>query len=144
MRHTFNSLLIALVAIDIGFLFFKIWDSIWRGLDLRTTPHTILFPKFLYPMNSITLTASIYMIVAISIERYRTLCYPTNVSVNSILESMIHELSGLCSQLFQIERNLPCILVPLLVWQLSSTFQSSLRHQQQNMMGVSKITVGKH
>ncbi len=87
MRHTFNSLLIGLVAIDAGFLIFKISDSVYLGLDFQTTAHTALMPQFLYPLEAIFLTASVYMVVAISIERYRTLCYPT-VSLNP---ELVHE-----------------------------------------------------
>ena len=36
----------------------------------------ILYPQLLYPLRCISLTASIYMIVAITLERYCSVHYP--------------------------------------------------------------------
>ena len=45
---------------------------------LHTQLHLILVPHFIYPLSNISLTASIYMIVAISLERYCAVHYPVD------------------------------------------------------------------
>ena len=38
----------------------------------------ILYPQLIYPLSGIALTASIYMIVAITLERYSAVHYPVD------------------------------------------------------------------
>ncbi len=84
MRHVFNTMLIALAAVDIGFLTSMGFGmSLHNGLGVESRTQVLLMPHVIYPMTAIFMTASVYMMVAISIERYRTLYYPV---VRKILE----------------------------------------------------------
>lgn len=47
-----------------------------RCFDLATNLHTQLFPYFLYPAQSISMSASIFMTVGIALERYIAVHYP--------------------------------------------------------------------
>ncbi len=74
MRSTlFNSMLIALVAVDIGYLIFTALDNVRSGLRVGSKAHTIMMPYFIYPVGSMFFAAPIYMVVAISVERYHSL-----------------------------------------------------------------------
>ena len=73
MKNTFNSLLIFLFCIDSFYLVIEEVSSIQT--ILATTEEnddfiTLLVPHFLYPMESVSLTASIFMTVGIAHERY--------------------------------------------------------------------------
>ena len=80
MRNSFNFLLISLLCFDSWYLFGAILDSIRKkecfGEYLLTDVHTILFPYMLYPAMSIFMSASIFMTVAIALERYIAVHYP--------------------------------------------------------------------
>ncbi len=69
----FNSMLIALVAVDMGHLIFTACNNMRTGLKVTTQAHTIMIPHFIYPVGSMFFTATIYMVVAISVERYHSL-----------------------------------------------------------------------
>ena len=71
MRNSFNLLLIALACFDNAFLFFDGVRSLHANFHvwLHSEVHSKLFPWVLYPLNAITMTASILMTVAIAIER---------------------------------------------------------------------------
>ena len=45
---------------------------------LYTQLHLIVYPQVIYPLSNISLTASIYMIVAITLERYCAVHYPVD------------------------------------------------------------------
>ncbi len=75
MKHPFNSMLIALVAIDIGFLIFNFGGSALWSLQVTAHTNTMMYAKFMFPMSGILMTASIFIIVAISVERYVALCH---------------------------------------------------------------------
>ena len=71
--------------------------SIFR-FGISTQLQMILYPQVFYPLTHITLTASILMIVALTIERYCAVHYPTHFrEVKSVSESFnlkgeIHKL----------------------------------------------------
>ena len=69
MRNSFNLLLIALACFDNAFLFFDGIRSQADNFNHRSEAQAKLFPWVLYPLNAITMTASILMTVAIAIER---------------------------------------------------------------------------
>ncbi len=73
---SFNLLLIALSAFDSGYLMGSILESFRKSFRLETDLHTYLFPYFLFPGMSIMMTASIFMTVAIAVERYTAVHYP--------------------------------------------------------------------
>ena len=73
MQNTFNSLLIFLFLIDCFYLVIEEVSSVQT--ILATTEEnddliTLLVPHFLYPMESVSLTASIFMTIGIAHERY--------------------------------------------------------------------------
>ena len=76
MRNSFNLLLVALACFDAMFLLLSIIEALRRNFDMATDAHTILFPYFLYPLQSIVFKAYIFMIVAIAIERFTVVCQP--------------------------------------------------------------------
>lgn len=76
MQNSFNLLLIALSVFDIGYLLGSILESFRKSFNLVTALHTSLFPCFLYPGQMIMMTASIFMTVAIAMERYAAVHYP--------------------------------------------------------------------
>ena len=69
MRNSFNLLLIALACIDNAFLLFGGINGVRENFKIHSEVLAKLFPWVLYPLNAITMTASILMTVAIAIER---------------------------------------------------------------------------
>ncbi len=80
MRNSFNLLLIALAIIDNTYLFGAILESCRKRFRLHTDIHILLFPYFLYPVHMMAMTGSIFMTVAIALERYVAVHYPINYS----------------------------------------------------------------
>ena len=80
MRNSFNFLLVALISMDSCFLFFSIIESFRRGFKILTWLHVMLFPHLIFPMQSISVTSSIYMTVGIAFERYIAVHYPIDYS----------------------------------------------------------------
>ena len=78
MRNSFNFMLIALSFCDAWYLFGSILESFRKSFNLMSKTHMYLFPHFLFPGQMIAMTASIYLIVAISFERYAAVHYPLN------------------------------------------------------------------
>ena len=78
MRNSFNFMLIALSFCDSLYLFGSILESFRKSFKLVTSTHKYLFPHFLFPGQMIAMTASVYLIVAISFERYAAVHYPLN------------------------------------------------------------------
>ena len=76
MRNTFNLLLISMIAFDSWYLLGSILENFRRNFGLGSQLHTILFPKFLYPAMSVAMSGSIFMTVAISLERYFAVHHP--------------------------------------------------------------------
>ena len=76
-RHnTFNSLLITLFSWDIIYLLCETLETLRRQFHLETRIHMILIPKFTYPLLFISLSASIFMTVGGSHERYAAVKKP--------------------------------------------------------------------
>ena len=76
MRNAFNLLLISLLGFDSWFLFGCILENVRRNFDLASNLHTLLFPYFLYPTANVAMSGSIFMTVAISLERYFAVHHP--------------------------------------------------------------------
>ena len=76
MRNAFNLLLISLLGFDSWFLFGCILENVRRNFDLASNLHILLFPYFLYPTAMVAMTGSIFMTVAISLERYFAVHHP--------------------------------------------------------------------
>ena len=75
-RNTFNSLLITLFSWDIIYLLCETLETLRRQFNLGTRIHMILIPKFTYPLLFISLSASIFMTVGVSHERYAAVKNP--------------------------------------------------------------------
>ena len=88
MRNTFNLLLISMIAFDSWYLLGSILENFRRNFGLGSQLHTILFPKFLYPAMSVAMSGSIFMTVAISLERYFAVHHPIGNKINTILSSV--------------------------------------------------------
>ena len=90
MRNAFNLLLISLLGFDSWFLLGCILENVRRNFDLASNLHILLFPYFLYPTAMVAMTGSIFMTVAISLERYFAVHHPigktyTNKELSGIL-----------------------------------------------------------
>ena len=83
MRNTFNLLLISMIAFDSWYLLGSILENFRRNFGLGSQLHTILFPKFLYPAMSVAMSGSIFMTVAISLERYFAVHHPIGNKINT-------------------------------------------------------------
>ena len=74
VRNSFNLMLACLATFDNIFILISILDyglvrnNLWP-FEFGSNAYTVLFPKFLYPMNSIILTSSIFLTVSIAYER---------------------------------------------------------------------------
>ena len=76
MRNSFNMLLLSLIGFDSWYLAGSILENFRRNFEMYTDVHSMLFPQFLYPFQSIAMTGSILMTVAIALERYIAVHYP--------------------------------------------------------------------
>ena len=83
MRNVFNSLLIALAVFDNTFLLSIILESFRTSFEMATYIQIFLFPKFLYPISNIAFCSSIFMIIAISMERYIAVRRPIRVHLET-------------------------------------------------------------
>ena len=85
MRNSFNLLLIALATFDNLFLMNGFIEQVpvIVGYTHRPEPLVLLFPYVLYPLNAIAMTGSIFLTVAIALERYIAVHHPLNYSQTS-------------------------------------------------------------
>lgn len=74
--HTFNLLLICLIMSDNLYLIGRFIDSFRKPFNLLTGIHVAIFPHFLYPGQFFSLACSIFMEVAITLERYISVYTP--------------------------------------------------------------------
>ena len=78
MINSFNMMLTLLCSIDTAYLFCAILESFRKSFQMATNLHTILFSKLLYPGHTMLMTASIYMTVGITFERYTAVHHPVD------------------------------------------------------------------
>ena len=69
-------MLIVLAFFDTFYLFGSILESFRKSFNLKTDIHIILFPYLLYPGQMVVMMCSVYMTVAIAIERFSAVRYP--------------------------------------------------------------------
>ena len=81
MRNSFNLLLVTLALIDSTYLFLQILEAFRIPFSLRSDVHILFFPHLLYPLLNIALTASVFMTVAIAVERYVAVHYPLDYNL---------------------------------------------------------------
>ena len=80
LHSFFNQLLTVLVVYDMVYLLTMVLESL-RKLGLESEIHTMLFPYLLYPLNAISMMGSIYMTLAVGMERYIAVYYPIEYSM---------------------------------------------------------------
>ncbi|TRY76504.1 hypothetical protein TCAL_15980 [Tigriopus californicus] len=75
-NRNFNRLLVALAVVDTSVIFFFVLDISICGQFLPQEPfwYRLLYPYFIHPIRNMTLSGSIFMVVAISAERYKAIC----------------------------------------------------------------------
>eukprot|EP00096_Caligus_rogercresseyi_P007746 TRINITY_DN25769_c0_g1_i1.p1 TRINITY_DN25769_c0_g1~~TRINITY_DN25769_c0_g1_i1.p1 ORF type:complete len:392 (+),score=106.63 TRINITY_DN25769_c0_g1_i1:125-1300(+) len=76
LRDVFHRLLSALACFDILYIVCGGINYTFRAFDARSDIYTYLFPYFLHPCTQVAMSGTIFMTVAISIERYLGLCHP--------------------------------------------------------------------
>lgn len=89
MRNAFNLLLVTLAAFDTWYLFGAILESFRKTFDLASSWHILLFPYFLYPLHQASMSGSVFMTVAIALERYAAVHYPVNY--NQVIQQLIRK-----------------------------------------------------
>ena len=72
----FNQLIIALACFDTLYLIIGGINFLPRAFDASFDWYTIILPNFIHPFNQIFMSCSIFMTVAITIERFIGICYP--------------------------------------------------------------------
>ena len=76
MRNSFNILLIALALVDFTYLVCSILKSLRLRFEITSDLHVLLVPYFLHPIQNIAITASIFLTVAIALERFVAVHHP--------------------------------------------------------------------
>ena len=76
LRNSFNRLLMALAITDCLFIVPGIVIYMFKAFGWQADWYNYAFPVFLYPFSEMALCSSIYMTVAIAVERYIGLCRP--------------------------------------------------------------------
>ena len=76
LRDVFHQLLLALACFDILFIVFGGISYMFRAFLVSTDTYTYIFPYLVHPMSHISMAGTIFMTLAISIERYMGLCHP--------------------------------------------------------------------
>ena len=74
IRDLFHKLLLALAAFDLMYIVFGGVNYTFRGFSMNSDIFTYLFPHVIYPFTHISLTGTIFMTVAITIERKELQC----------------------------------------------------------------------
>ena len=69
----------ALACFDTTYIIMGGINYTFKAFDLDTYAYTISFPYIIYPVTSISLCGTIFMTVAISIERFLGICYPLHL-----------------------------------------------------------------
>jgi hypothetical protein len=69
MRTFFSCLLVVLSSLDLAFLVLSVLEAMRRSFDVASDLHLYLFPQFLFPLQSMAMASSIYVTVAIAVER---------------------------------------------------------------------------
>ena len=76
LRDVFHQLLFALACFDILYIVCGGINYTFRAFRAESDLFTYLFPHFIYPLTHVAMAGTIFMTLAISIERYLGLCHP--------------------------------------------------------------------
>ena len=82
MRNVFNFLLIALVFFDNIYLLCHSLEAFRLYFSMTSEIYILLIPKFFYPLRRISFCSSMFMIIAISMERYIAVSRPISLHLN--------------------------------------------------------------
>jgi len=76
-QDCFHQLLLTLACYDTVYIFFGSISYACRALNGASSKiYTVLFPYLIHPLSYIGMTGSVFMTLAISIERFLGICYP--------------------------------------------------------------------
>ena len=70
MRNAFNLLLVGLACYDTAFIASCFLETLRKVFNAATQVHLLLYPYLLFPVQTIALTGSTFLLVAIAFERY--------------------------------------------------------------------------
>jgi len=79
LQDCFHQLLIALASFDILYIVCGGVNYTLRAFEFKSDVYTLAFPHFIYPFANIGMCGTIFMTVAISIERFLGICYPLHL-----------------------------------------------------------------
>jgi len=75
-KDCFHKLLLALACFDSLFILCAGANYACKGLDAQSSLYNSLFPFLIHPFSYIGLCGSVFLTVAISVERFLGICYP--------------------------------------------------------------------
>jgi len=79
LRDCFHQLLFALACYDTVYIVIGGINYTFKAFDANSNAYTIAFPYIIYPITNIGLCGTIFMTMAISIERFLGICYPLHL-----------------------------------------------------------------
>jgi len=99
MRNSFNLLLIVLAWFDIFFIIIAVLDySVARvfewPFDMESKLYVYMFPRFLYPINNIIFSTSIFLTVVVAFERFNAVCRPHQYRNNTASSSPVTRVAS--------------------------------------------------
>ncbi len=77
-RGSFNHLLVALAAVDSFVIAYNVMEKAFVETFCSSEPlwYRAAYPHLLHPLNGVVESMSVFLVVAISAERYRAICLP--------------------------------------------------------------------
>ena len=112
-KSCFYQLLHALACFDTLFILFGGIKYVFRGLDLEKNIFIILFPFLIHPFAFIGMSGSIFMTVAISIERFLGICFPFKFPTST--RKAWFYIAPVC--IISIGINIPRFFDAVLIWE---------------------------
>lgn len=76
LRDCFHQLLLTLACFDTLYIIIGGLNYTFKAFESKNDMFIVAFPHFIYPFTNITMNATIFMTMAISIERFLGICYP--------------------------------------------------------------------
>ena len=103
-------------------LFGSILESFRKEFKLVTDVHIILFPYLLWPFTQIVFTCSIFMTVAIAVERFIAVHYPINYS------QAMHEANALTKR---IVKYVSAVTFLSLIFTITRFFEAKVVYEEE-------------
>jgi len=79
LQDCFHRLLLTLACFDTIYIIIGGLNYTFKSFEVSSDAYTISFPFIIYPITNISLCGTIFMTVAISIERFLGICYPLHL-----------------------------------------------------------------